>query len=117
MPTSTRSQGSGGSGSKSVATVEKAATGDFRKVYEDGQVEVLSAADIAKQFIEMESSMKKAVAAAAERESQMLNEIQYLQDEAKNAKELYDAAAGARRQLQRGSWFHRPSKRMTRHLF
>jgi hypothetical protein len=47
---------------------------------------VLSAADIAKQFIEMESSMKQAVAAAAERESQMLTEIQYLQDEAKRRK-------------------------------
>jgi hypothetical protein len=57
---------------------------------------VLSAADIAKQFIEMESSLKQAVAAAAERGSQMLTEIQYLQDEAKKTKELYNAAAGAK---------------------
>jgi hypothetical protein len=57
---------------------------------------VLSAADIAKQFIEMESSLKQAVAAAAERGSQMLTEIQYLQDEAKMTKELYNAAAGAK---------------------
>jgi hypothetical protein len=54
MPTSTRSQGSGGNGSKTVATVEKAAAGDFRKVYEDGQVEGLSAADVAKHLLEME---------------------------------------------------------------
>jgi hypothetical protein len=96
MPTSTRSHGSGGSGSRSVSTVEKAATGDFRKVYEDRQVEVLSAADIAKQFLEMEGGMKQAVAAAAARESQLLTAIQYLQEEAKRVKELCEVTAATK---------------------
>jgi hypothetical protein len=51
-------------------------------LYENGQYGVVSAADIAKQFIEMENRMKQAVAAASARELQLFTEIQYLQDAA-----------------------------------